>query len=105
MKKNRKQHQNWLDDFGLDILKRNTPFICFLGLLGLLYIANSHSAEKKVSRILSLKNEIRELNWEYLTLKSELVQNSIYSSVESKLAGQELGLRGKKPVQIVVTEP
>ena len=104
MKKIINQHRNWLDDFGLDILKRNTPFISFLCLLGLLYIANSHSAESKVGKIITLKNEIKELNWEYLALKSELVQSSMYSSVEAKLTEQELGLRGKKPVQIVVNE-
>ncbi|WKZ63947.1 MAG: FtsL-like putative cell division protein [Saprospiraceae bacterium] len=104
MKKLRKQRQNWIDDFGMDILKRNTPFICFLGLLDLLYIANTHSAENKVNKILALKTEIRELNWEYLKLKSELVHNSMYSTVESKLSVQELGLRGQKPVQVIVKD-
>ena len=104
MKKIIKENRNLLDDFGLDMLKRNIPFICFLSLLGLFYIANSHSAENKVSRIISLKNEIKELNWEYLSLKSDLVQSSIYSSVQQKLIDQELGLRGKKHVQIVVNE-
>ena len=102
MKKLRKNNQNWLDDFGLDMLKSNTPFICFLSLLGIFYIANTHSAEKKVSKIIALKSENRELNWEYLNLKSELVQNSMLSTLETKLADQEIGLRGQQPVQIIV---
>ncbi|MCO6460208.1 MAG: hypothetical protein J5I59_02295 [Saprospiraceae bacterium] len=102
MKKLTNNNQNWLDDFGLKVLKRNTPFICFLGLLGIFYIANTHSAENKVSKILTLKNEIRELNWKYLNLKSDLVHSSMYSTVESKLADKEISLRGKRPVQIVV---
>lgn len=58
----------------------------------------------KVNKILALKTEIRELNWEYLKLKSELVHNSMYSTVESKLSVQELGLRGQKPVQVIVKD-
>lgn len=105
MKNINKNNRNWLDDFGLDMLKRNILFISFLCLLGLFYIANSHSAENKVGRIIALKSEIKELNWEYLSLKSDLVQSSMFSSVEEKLVEKELGLRGKKPVQIIVTEP
>lgn len=89
---------------GVKLLKRNIVFICFLTLLGLFYIANSHSSEKKVRQIIALKSEIKELNWQYLSLKSDLVQGSLYSSVQSKLTDEDLNLRGNRPVKIITNQ-
>ena len=43
---------------GVNVLYQNIPFVFFLVGLGLIYIANSHYAEKKVRQIEKLKTEL-----------------------------------------------
>ncbi|ASZ15162.1 hypothetical protein KTO58_00205 [Chitinophaga pendula] len=72
-------------------MTQNMPFILFLALLALIYIANSHLAEKKIRRINKLGKEIKELKWEYLNVKSELMFRSKMSEVSK--AVEPLGLK------------
>jgi hypothetical protein len=72
-------------------ITQNMPFILFLAALALIYIANSHLAEKKVRRINKLGREIKELKWEYLNVKSELMFRSKMSEVSK--AVDPLGLK------------
>lgn len=106
MEKARKQSGSGfsVDEVGIAVLKRNISFICFLALLGLFYIANSHYSEKKVRKIIALKKDLKELNWEYLTLKSDLLQNSLFSSLQPQLNEDGLELSGSKPTKIVTKE-
>ncbi|MDB5021687.1 MAG: hypothetical protein JWQ28_2814, partial [Pedobacter sp.] len=41
------------------------PFLLFLSLLCMLYIANSHMAMKNIRNIDKLNKEVKELSWEY----------------------------------------
>lgn len=70
---------------------QHMPFILFLSLLALIYIANTHLTEKKIWRINKLDKEIKELKWEYISLKSELMFNSKMSEVSK--AVEPLGLK------------
>jgi hypothetical protein len=72
-------------------ITQNMPFILFLSGLALIYIANSHLAEKKIRRINKLGREIKELKWEYLNVKSELMFRSKMSEVSK--AVDPLGLK------------
>jgi len=72
-------------------ITQNMPFILFLSGLALIYIANSHLAEKKIRRINKLGREIKELKWEYLSVKSELMFQSKMSEVSK--AVETLGLK------------
>lgn len=69
----------------------NLPFILFLAVVALVYIANNHLAEKKIIRINRLSREIKELKWEYLSVKSELMFRSKLSEVSK--AVEPLGLK------------
>lgn len=52
---------------------KHFSFILFLSLLAVLYIANGHWADKQVRAINKTANELKELRYEYLTIKSELM--------------------------------
>jgi len=58
-----------IDALSVRMLKRNILFFCFITVLGLIYIANAHYAENKIRRIASLKSELKELNWEHMSLR------------------------------------
>nr|WP_255578617.1 FtsL-like putative cell division protein [Chitinophaga sp. sic0106] len=73
------------------MLVQNMPRILFLAALALIYIANSHLAEKKIRRINQLSKEIKELKWEYINVKSELMFQSKMSEVSKSV--EQLGLK------------
>lgn len=83
--------KEWRLRINYRLITQNLPFLLFLAVVALVYIANSHLAEKKVRRINKLSREIRELKWEYLSVKSELMFRSKLSEVSK--AVEPLGLK------------
>lgn len=79
----------------------NFKFLLFLGGLGLVYIANAHFAEKRVRRIQSLQKEIKELKWEYTSVKSETMYKSMQSQLDGNLKnGLDLDQNGLKVIKV-----
>lgn len=70
---------------------KNIGFFLFLSVLAVLYIANGHMADKTIRRINSINNELKELQFTYKTLKSELM----YKTEESQIVKlvEPLGLK------------
>ena len=70
---------------------KNIPFFLFLSLLTVLYIYNGHFAEKTIKDINRSSRELRELQYEYKTIQSELM----FQSKQSELvkAVEPLGLK------------
>ena len=70
---------------------KNTPFFLFLSLLTVLYIYNGHVAEKTIKDINRSSRELKELQYEYKTIQSELM----FQSKQSELvkAVEPLGLK------------
>jgi hypothetical protein len=62
------------------------PFILYLTFLALLYIANTYYAEKKVREIADIRMEMKELRYEYITTKSELMFNTKQTEIAKHLA-------------------
>ncbi|WP_346319098.1 FtsL-like putative cell division protein [Chitinophaga sp. YIM B06452] len=87
----REPRKEWRLRINYQLITRNLPFLLFLAVIALVYIANSHLAEKKVRRINKLSREIKELKWEYLSVKSELMFRSKLSEVSK--AVEQLGLK------------
>lgn len=85
-------------------LVRYVPFALFLGLLGLVYIANGHYADTTVRQISEAGRQMKQLQYEYKTLQAEWM----YRSKESELAKvvETIGLKKTKepPVKIKVNE-
>ncbi len=80
------------------------PKIFFLMVLGLIYISNTHHAEKTVRRITVMQAEVEDLRADYTTLKADLMFASKQSEVARKV--QPLGLKEslKPPYKVVVEE-
>ena len=67
------------------------PFLIFLCVLVMIYIANSHMAMKNIRAIDNLNKEVKELNWEYKSLKADLMYKSKLTEVAAKV--DTLGLK------------
>lgn len=78
----------------------NFSYLLFLGFLALVYIANAHYAEKNVREIQHLQKEIKELKWQYTSIKSETMYKSIQSQIDASLepVGVNLSNRGPKVI-------
>lgn len=79
---------NWLE---VQLLYKNLFFLLFLTILGVVYIANGHNAEKKVRRIMDLETEIEKSRWMYWESQSGVDYEGIQSRTEKRV--DELGLK------------
>ncbi|MFN4314505.1 MAG: FtsL-like putative cell division protein [Chitinophagaceae bacterium] len=70
---------------------KQIPFFLFLALLSVIYIYNGHHANKTLRAISRTSREVRDLQFEYKTLKSEVM----FRSKQSELAKavENLGLQ------------
>lgn len=71
------------------------PFIIFIAFLGMVYIGNRHFTEKNIRNIDKLNKEVKEMRWDYKTLKADLMLRSTQTEVAKKV--DTLGL--KEPVE------
>ena len=71
------------------------PFVIFLDMLAMVYIANKHFAEKNIRGIDKLTKEVKELSWDFKTLKADLMLKSTQTEVAKQV--DTLGL--KEPVE------
>jgi hypothetical protein len=88
---------------GDDAALRHVPFLLFLTLLGLVYIANSHYAEDVAGQIIKAEREVKNLQMEYSTLKYEYMTASTKEDVAAKL--DELGLVPNDKLITKITVP
>ncbi|HQK36945.1 MAG TPA: FtsL-like putative cell division protein [Bacteroidales bacterium] len=75
---------------------RQLPFILFLTLLAVLYIANRYNAMRMTRQVNELQAEIRELRARSITMAAELMNISRQSQVAKMV--QEKGLDLKESV-------
>lgn len=79
----------------------NLPFVCYLVLLGVIYISNAHASEKAVRKTEVLKQEVKDIRWRALNLKQEVMQGSIQSQIEDKVRDSGLKPSTNPPYKIV----
>jgi hypothetical protein len=70
--------------------RRQLNYLFFLAMLGMLYIANSYFAESTSRNIDEVARELKELQYEYVSTKSELMQAGKQSELARKL--QQTGI-------------
>jgi hypothetical protein len=80
------------------------PKILFVMVLGLIYIGNTHYAEKTVRKINNIQAEVEDLRADYTTLKSELMFSSKQSEVAKKVKPFGLKESLTPPFKVVVEE-
>ncbi|MDZ4758903.1 MAG: FtsL-like putative cell division protein [Bacteroidota bacterium] len=82
-------------------IKKWMPFISYMFLLGMIYIANQHYANKAVVKIARLTTEKKELRSEYISIAKELMSKSKQSEVLNRLKDTELKPLSEPPVKII----
>jgi len=80
------------------------PFIIFLAFLGMIYIGNRHFAENNIRDIDKLSKQVKELSWDFKTLKADLMLKSTQTEVAKEV--DTLGLKEpvEPPKKIVITD-
>ncbi|WP_256007287.1 FtsL-like putative cell division protein [Pedobacter deserti] len=78
------------------------PFLIFLSVLGMLYIANSHMAIGNIRDIDRLNKEVKELSWEYKSLKADLMFKSKLTEVAKKVDTLGIKVLTEPPKKIVI---
>ena len=76
------QKIDWRSFLSYKWVVRNIPFFLFLAALAVLYIYNGHYADKLTRKISATEKHIKELEYQYKTVKSEV----IFRSKASELA-------------------
>ena len=86
--------------FGHRWIVKNIPFFLFLSVLAVIYIYNGHYADKTIRNINKTAKEVKELQWEYKTVKSEVM----FQSKQSELvkAVEPLGLKELTEAPVVL---
>ena len=85
------QKIDWRNFFNYQWVVKNIPFFLFLSTLAVLYIYNGHYADKLTRKISVTEKHIKELEYEYKTLKSEVIFRSKASELVK--AVEPLGLK------------
>jgi hypothetical protein len=79
--------KEWRRWFNYQWLTKHFTFFLFLAFMAVLYIANGHYADKTIRNINKTARELKELQYEYKTVKSELMfrskQSELVKEVES----------------------
>ena len=73
---------------------KHLPFILFLGVMALFYIANGYYADDKIREANKISNQLKELRSEYISTKSDLM----FASKQSEVAKSAEALGLKEPV-------
>ena len=70
---------------------KNIPYFLFLSVLAVIYIYNGHYSDKTIKNINKTSKELKELQYEYKSLRSEVM----FRSKQSELARavEPLGLK------------
>ena len=85
------QKLDWKKLIGHKWVVRNIPFFLFLTLLAVLYIYNGHYTDKLVLKINTTEKQIKELEYQYKTVKSDVIFRSKASELIK--AVEPLGLK------------
>ncbi len=90
----------WKKYFNYTLIVKNIPFFLFLALIAVLYIYNGHLADKLSRKIATSEKNIKELQYEFKSIQSEL----IFRSKASELirAVEPLGLKELKQPPVIL---
>ena len=96
----KKKHWQWM--YNRWIVK-SIPFYFFIAAIAIVYIANGHYADKTMRKINNTEKNLKEMEYEFKTVKQEV----IFRSKESELAKavEPLGLKPlmEPPLRIIDT--
>jgi len=93
---------DWKKYLNYQTIVKNIPFFLFLSVLAVIYIYNGHHADKLIRKISASEKNIKELEYEYKTLKSEVIFRSKASELVK--AVEPLGLHELKEAPLVISD-
>jgi hypothetical protein len=88
----------------LNIMLKNVSLLVFLALLGVVYIANVHVAERKQLKIEEMKKEVQKMKWQYMGIEKDLLLYSSPSVMERKMEGAGLKYSAESPKNLTLKE-
>lgn len=94
--------KDWKAIFNNQFIVRNIPFFIFCSALGVLYIYNGHYADKLIKKISVSEKSVKELQYEYKSVQSEVIFRS--KATELIKAVEPLGLKELKEKPILLEE-
>jgi hypothetical protein len=101
-KKEREIKFRWKRVLNYQSIVRQVPFFLFLAFLAVIYIYNGHYADKTIRDINKTSKEVKELQYEYKTVKGA----ALFQSKQSELLQvvQPLGLKEMTQAPIVLID-
>ena len=87
-----------------DRVIRLLPFLLFLTLLAVIYISNVFYGERIQRESMRTRQELKELRYEYITSKSDLMFKSKQSEVAKELKNTGVIESTTPPVKIIIKE-
>ena len=96
------QKTDWKRFLNHQWVVKNVPFFLFLALLAVLYIFNGHFADKLTRKITTSEKHIKELEYEYKTIRSEVIFRSKASELAKAI--EPLGLKELTQAPIVLKD-
>ena len=101
-KKEKEPRFHWKRLLNYQSVVKQIPFFLFLALLAVVYIYNGHYADKTIREISKTERELKELQYEYKTVKGEV----LFKSKQSELAKavEPLGLKELMAAPVVLID-
>jgi hypothetical protein len=101
-KKEKEPRFHWKRLLNYQSVVKQIPFFLFLALLAVVYIYNGHYADKTIREISKTERELKELQYEYKTVKGEV----LFKSKQSELvkAVEPLGLKELMAAPVVLID-
>jgi hypothetical protein len=90
-KKEKSINLRWKRLLNYKAIVRQIPFFLFLAVLAVIYIYNGHMADKTIREISKTSNELKELQYEFKSVKGDVLHRSKQSELIE--AVQPLGLK------------
>lgn len=91
---NRSVRRSWpsfLEKFSYQALVGNVPYLAFLALVSTIYIHNTQRAVTLQKSLNEEQEQLKELRWKYMDLKTQLLNLEVENKVVDRAAG--LGLK------------
>jgi hypothetical protein len=88
------------DWFSYRWILNNITFFLFLSALAVLYIANGHMADNRIRKINDIARQLKDLQYEYKTLKGDMMFRSRESEMVKAAAPLGLTMDSTPPVRI-----
>lgn len=101
-KKEVKTDFRWKRLLNYQSVVQQIPFFLFLSLLAVIYIYNGHQADNLARDITKMERELKELQYEYKTVKGDVLFRSKQSELVKAVA--PLGLKELTAPPVILTD-